>query len=54
MRPPPKKIFDFRPSEVFLLVLFWGEIARVGQLTAKNVVFVLETFKHSQNLKAWM
>ena len=42
---PPSKIFDFRPSEI-LLVLFWGETARV--------CIVFETFKRSHNLKAWL
>ena len=50
---PPRKIFDFRPSEIWLLVPFWGETAGVGRPTT-NLVIVFEPFKRSHNLKAWL
>ena len=45
---------DMSPQENFdLLVLLWGETARVGRPTA-NLVIAFETFKCSHNLKVWL
>ena len=49
--PPGKFLISYLLRS--LLVLFWGETARVGQPTA-NLVIVFETFKRSHNLKAWL
>ena len=54
MPPPPPRKFGISDLLRSFLVPFWGEIARVGQPTAKSIVIVFEAFKCLQNLRTWL